>query len=96
MAKRYITSLLTDKLGAYLNNLDSTDIQFTMSEALLQMENVVFKEDALTKLKLPVQIKHGLIRKLDVSILKVSSSFIGASSVANYFFITSLNHIRRN
>jgi hypothetical protein len=68
MAKRYITSLLSDKLGAYLDGLDSTDIQFTLSEAVLQMENVSFKEDALTKLKLPVQIKHGLIRKLDVSL----------------------------
>ena len=31
------------------------------------MENVRIKDDALTKLKLPIQIKHGQIRKLDVS-----------------------------
>lgn len=35
MAKRYITQMLSEKLGAYLDGLDSTDIKFTMSEALL-------------------------------------------------------------
>lgn len=69
MAKRYITSLLSEKLGAYLDGLDSTDIQYSLSEAILQMSNVTVREDALTKLKLPIQIKHGMIRKLDVSSL---------------------------
>jgi len=66
MAKRYITSLLSDKLGAYLDGLDKTDIKFSLSDAILEMENVSFKEEALTNLKLPIQIKHGLIRRLDV------------------------------
>jgi len=68
MAKRYITTMLSEKLGTYLDGLDSTDVKFTMSEAVLQMENVSFKEDALTRLKLPIKIKHGMIRKLDVRI----------------------------
>ncbi len=66
MAKRYITQLLSEKLGSYLDGLDSTDVKFSVSEAQLQMENVRIKDDALTKLKLPIQIKHGQIRKLDV------------------------------
>jgi len=66
MAKRYITQLLSQKLGSYLDGLDSTDLKFSVTEAQLQMENVRIKDDALTKLKLPIQIKHGQIRKLDV------------------------------
>ena len=73
MAKRYITQLLSQKLGSYLDGLDSTDVKFSVSEAQLQMENVRIKDDALTKLKLPIQIKHGQIRKLDVSASHTSS-----------------------
>ena len=40
------------------------------------MENVSFKEDALTKLKLPIKIKHGLVRKLDVSAISNLMFFI--------------------
>ena len=99
MAKRYIKQFITQQLGQYLENLDSaTDIQFSMSEAILQLENVTFKEDALTKLKLPVQIKHGRVRKLDVS-FKVSRKWIrliGTSAVANHFVDPSANNLRRN
>jgi len=66
MAKRYIKQLITQKLGSYLDGLESTDIKFSVSEARLQMENVRIKDDALTKLKLPIEIKHGEIKKLDV------------------------------
>ena len=75
MAKRYITQLLSESLGTYLDGLDSTQIQFNMSEAILQMENVIVKEDCLTKLKLPIKIKHGMIRKLDVSFLQYFIKF---------------------
>ena len=54
MAKRYIKQLLSQKLGSYLDGLDSTDLKFSVSEANLQMENVRIKDDALTKLKLPI------------------------------------------
>ena len=91
MAKRYITSLLSEKLGKYLDGLDSTDIKFGLSEAILQLENVTFKEDALTKLKLPVQIKHGLIHKLDVRIFNFTH--LGSGSLAKHRFFCSIDSV---
>ena len=91
MAKRYITSLLSEKLGKYLDGLDSTDIKFGLSEAILQLENVTFKEDALTKLKLPVQIKHGLIHKLDVRFFYFTH--LGSSSLAKHRFFCSIDSV---
>jgi len=89
--------MLSDKLGAYLDGLDKTDIKFTLSDAILEMENVSFKEEALKNIKLPIQIKHGLIRKLDVfskNLFHLCVVFIGKSAVAYHIIVASLNHIR--
>jgi hypothetical protein len=91
MAKRYITTLLSERLGEYLDGLDSTDVKFTMSEATLQMENVSFKENALRRLKLPITIKHGLVRRLDVS--NSVHTCLGPRSMAQHLFGAGLNHV---
>jgi len=74
MAKRYINYLLKDKLSAYLDGLENTEMSFGLKEANLNLQNVKIKEDALTKLKLPVEIKLGVIKRLYVSLLSASSS----------------------
>lgn len=61
------------------------------------MENVRIKDDALTKLKLPIQIKHGQIRKLDVrAFTHLSAGFdwllyLVTSSMAEDYFMPSYN-----
>ena len=48
MAKRYLTRLLTEALGKYLDGLESTQLHFGVTEARLNMENVKIKQNALT------------------------------------------------
>lgn len=92
MAKRYITQLLSQKLGSYLDGLDSTDLKFSVTEAQLQMENVRIKDDALTKLKLPIQIKHGQIRKLDVGSSLRSYYNLAARTLAQNYVLPRRNN----
>lgn len=99
MAKRFITSLLKGMMGEYLEGLDHTEIHYSLSEAILQMQNVSVKEDALTKLKLPVQIKHGTIRRLDVSPVNfyftLCYRWLGEGALENYIQFPRSSHCGR-
>lgn len=68
MAKRYLTHLLCEALGKYLDGLETTQLHFGVTEARLNMENVKIKPNALTRLKLPVEIQFGIIKELRVRV----------------------------
>ena len=66
MAKSYITYLLREKLGTYLEGLENTELTFGLS-AHLEMANVKVKEESIAKFEMPIDIKFGIIKKLKVS-----------------------------
>ena len=66
MAKSYITYLLKEKLGTYLEGLERTELTFGLS-AHMEMANVKIKEESIQKFELPIDIKFGIIKKLRVS-----------------------------
>ena len=67
MAKSYITYLLKEKLGTYLEGLENTELTFGLS-AHMEMANVKVKKESIQKFELPIDIKFGIIKKLRVSI----------------------------
>jgi vacuolar protein sorting-associated protein 13A/C len=67
MAKSYITYLLKEKLGTYLEGLERTELTFGLS-AHMEMANVKIKEESIQKFELPIDIKFGIIKKLRVNV----------------------------
>ena len=59
--------MLKQKLGAYLDGLENTQMSFGLRTASMCMSNVKFRQDALDKFLLPVDIKFGIIKQLNVS-----------------------------
>lgn len=59
--------MLKQKLGAYLDGLENTQMSFGVREASISLTNVQFRGDALDKFLLPIDIKFGTIKHLNVS-----------------------------
>jgi vacuolar protein sorting-associated protein 13A/C len=68
MAKRYINYILKDRLGCYLDGLDNTELSYGLTEATMNMNNVQLRGDAFEKFNLPVDIRFGMIKKLNVKV----------------------------
>lgn len=66
MATTIANYLLQSVLGTYIELPESFSWGLS-SEINLDLKDVRIKEDVLTKLKLPIKIKHGVIKKLKVS-----------------------------
>jgi len=57
-----------ERLGKYLEGLEHTQLHFGVTEARLNMKNVKIKQNALTQLKLPIEIQFGQIKELRVQV----------------------------
>jgi hypothetical protein len=67
MATTIANYLLQSVLGTYIELPESFSWGLS-TEINLDLKDVRIKEDVLTKLKLPIKIKHGVIKKLKVSL----------------------------
>ena len=60
--QKYLNSMLKQKLGAYVDGLDNTQMSFGVREANVRLTNVQIRGDALDKFMLPIDIKFGTIK----------------------------------
>lgn len=65
---KFINNWLKQKLGAYLDGLENTQMSIGLTEASMNMTNVKFRNDALDKFMLPVDIKFGIIKQLTIKV----------------------------
>lgn len=67
MLEGVVTSLLNGYLGAFLDGVDSKQLSLKVWSGELLLENVSIKKTALDFLHLPIRVKYGKLKKLNLS-----------------------------
>ena len=68
MLESVIAYILRSYLGEYLENVATDQLSFLLLSGCVEIENLPVKTDAIRKLRLPIGIKAGFVRKLKLKI----------------------------
>lgn len=68
MLKRYLLSELTRVFGKYVDGLDDESLQVGVWSGKIELTDVKLRKDAIDKLRLPVTVRGGYLKKLDVDV----------------------------
>ena len=63
-----ITKILNDALGDWIENLDSNNMNLSLSSGSLLLQNLIIRKSAFNNLGLPFKLLHGFLGKISASI----------------------------
>src|SRR3989338_4998006 len=68
MMEKIITKIISSQLGEYLEGLDGDNFKLTLRGGKVRLENLKVKNEALNALNLPVSLKYGKVKSLELEI----------------------------
>ena len=68
MAKSLLLWVLVEYLGEYVEGLDAENLRVGVLSGMLEFKNLKLKRSALDVLDIPVEVSHGCLQSLQVSV----------------------------
>lgn len=68
MLKRYLLSKLTSVFGKYVDGLDDESLQVGVWSGQIELADVKLRKEAIDKLRLPLTVRGGYLKKLTVEV----------------------------
>ena len=68
MLKRYLLSELTRVFGKYVDGLDDESLQVGVWSGKIELAEVKLRKEPIDKLRLPLTVRGGYLKKLDVEV----------------------------
>jgi len=64
MAKQILLNVLQDVLGDFVEGLESENLKLGVFSGKISLEHLKIKTEALQNLSLPIEVRHGSLKKL--------------------------------